>query len=106
MTSELPAGRPSTALSSRGILATPVRMVLVITANVSILALLPCLGLLNWAVVPLCMVAVVLAVVGLIEDRDDKGLFRRPGPYLATIIGSTFLGMLSVVRLVIGLGFV
>ncbi len=101
---DLPAERPPSDLTHSDVLLQPSRLLLITTANVTVLGLLPCLGALNWLVVPLCLGTVCLGAAGLWSDRNAQGLQHRPGPYLAAITGGTLLASLSSLRLILGFG--
>jgi hypothetical protein len=95
----LPAARPG------GMLVVPSRFGLITVANLVVLALLPCMGWVNWFVAPLAVGLAGIGVVGLLRDRDPAtGQVDRPGPYLAAITGGAALGVVSLLRLFLGFG--
>jgi len=89
----------------RDSLALPSRITLLTVASMVLVAMIPCLGWLNWAVAPLCLVPFTLGVVGLALSTGAAGDRRpHPGPHLAALIGGVLLFVVSAGRLVLGLG--
>lgn len=102
---DLPTRRPDAPLQHRtDLLLQPSRLLLITTANVVVLGLLPCLGALNWLIAPLCLGTAAIGAAGLWLDRDEAGHLRRPGPYIASITAGGLLAALSAVRLLLGFG--
>ena len=96
--------RPGALARRTDLLLQPSRVLVVLTANVTLVGLLPCLGMVNWFVVPLCLGTIALGGAGLWLDRDAEGHLRRPGPYLAAIGTGGLLAALASVRLLLGFG--
>ena len=69
--------------------------------------LFPCVGWLNWVVVPFCAVPVLVGVAGMITDKDPESpQTRNLGVYLAAIIGGVLLSIAAGVRCALGGGVV
>ena len=64
-------------------------------------ALLPCLGWLNWFTLPFAAIGVVLGVLALSQANARR---QPAGPAVAGIVLSTFAVCLGLVRLVLGGG--
>ncbi|MAE29339.1 MAG: hypothetical protein QF724_00155 [Planctomycetota bacterium] len=86
-----------------------------LTSTLLILALVatvggffPCLGWINWAGVPLCLVVMVLGIVGLMSDREgaDQPGGSHQGTYLAALVLGLLMGVLGAVRCLMGGGIV
>ncbi len=84
-------------------LVQPTRLTLLATANLALVAMVPCLGWLNWAVAPLCLVPTIFGLVGLVQSQSAPQP-QHPGPYLAGLLGGILLGVTCVARLGFGLG--
>lgn len=79
------------------------RISLFLCANFVLVAMVPCLGVLNWGVAPLCLFPVVLGSVGLFVAKRRR---LHPGPFLAALIGGSLMLTLSVLRLLLGAGVI
>jgi hypothetical protein len=79
------------------------RITLLLTATLVLIAMVPCLGWLNWGVAPLCLAPTTLGIIGAVK-RGKAPELTHPGPFLAAIIGGLLMLVASVARLVIGLG--
>jgi len=86
-------------------LLLPARVTLIIAATVVMVGMTPCLGLLQWPALVLCLPPLVLGILGLRRVRKqhhDEAL--HPAPFLGTVVGAVLLLVLSVTRLILGLG--
>ncbi|HCP48206.1 MAG TPA: hypothetical protein DIU15_19360 [Deltaproteobacteria bacterium] len=80
-------------------------ILLIISTTLVAIGLFPCLGWLNWASGPVCALTVVLGVVGLSFDREpESGETRHGGVHLAAVVGGTVLGVVAVIRCLVGAG--
>ncbi len=80
-------------------------VVLVLSALLTGVAFLPCIGWLNWVAAPFTGVPVVVGIIGLASDREkDEEDTTGPAPYLAALIGGVVLFGISVVRCLLGGG--
>lgn len=79
----------------------------VIAAVLTALALYPCLGWMNWFVVPFTLIPVVLGTLGLITDVEP-GTGHQPyiGHNLAALLGGVMLMGISFVRCLLGGGII
>lgn len=79
---------------------------LVLALVTTISGLFPCLGWMNWAGVPLCLVTAVLGTVGLLVDREgsDQPGGSHQGTYLAALVLGVLMGVLGAVRCLMGGG--
>lgn len=67
--------------------------------------LIPCLGWVNWAAIPLCALAVTSGLVGLFTDRDPVTHRMRGVLAHGFAIGvGSLLVLVGIVRCAIGLG--
>ena len=83
-------------------------IVTLILAFVSvIIALFPCAGWLNWVAVPFCAVPVIIGIIGLAVDKDPETK-KNPNMvlYILTIVIPFGLGIMGIVRCIIGGGVV
>ncbi len=87
---------------SIGSLGRAAQVTLLLTASAALVAMVPCLGILNWLVAPLCLAPVVIGLVGLLLP-DSK---EYPGPLLAGVVGGLALLCLSLARLALGGGLI
>ena len=79
---------------------------LALSAFFTLVALIPCVGWLNFVAVPLCLVTVVVGIVGLASDRDPAtGRARGRGSHLMAVIFGVVLASVAFLRWVLG-GFV
>lgn len=78
---------------------------LFLSAFLTLLGLLPCLGWLNWLAIPLAFVTVVVGVMGLATDKDPQtGEARgRVAHLLAVVLGLVF-GAIANLRWLLGAG--
>ena len=86
-------------------LLLPARVTLIVAAFVVMVGMTPCLGLLQWPALVLCIPPLVIGIVGLqcvSKQRYDEDL--HPAPFLGTTIGAVLLLVLSITRLILGLG--
>ena len=86
-------------------LLLPARVTLIVAATVVMVGMTPCLGLLQWPALVLCLPPLVLGILGLRRVRKqhyDESL--HPAPFLGTLVGAILLLVLSIVRLILGLG--
>lgn len=83
---------------------TSTLLVLALVATVA--GFFPCLGWMNWAGVPLCLVTAVLGTVGLMADREngDQPGGSHQSTYLAALILGVLMGILGAVRCMLGGG--
>lgn len=80
-------------------------ILLIISTTLVTIGLFPCLGWMNWASGPVCALTVVLGVVGLIADKDPtSGEGRHVGVHLGAVLGGTVLGVVAVIRCLLGAG--
>ena len=87
---------------SIGSLGRAAQITLLVSASVALVAMVPCLGILNWLVAPLCLAPAIIGLVGLLlPDRKEY-----PGPLLAGLIGGASLLCLSLARLALGGGLI
>jgi len=95
---------PSDQLDSPrvGSLGRAARVTLLIAASAALVAMVPCLGILNWGVAPLCVAPMVIGLVGLLDPNSKE----YPGPLLAGVVGGASLLCLSLARLVLGGGLI
>ena len=85
-----------------GPLGRGIRATLLIAASAELVAMIPCLGIFNWAVAPLCIVPLAMGIVGLLDERREE----HEGPLLAGVFGGGALLALSAARLVLGGGVI
>ena len=64
-----PLAQPPIGPLGRGIRAT-----LLIAASVELVAMVPCLGIGNWAGAPLCVVPLAMGGVGLLDEKREEHL--------------------------------
>ncbi len=86
-------------------LLLPSRVTLIIAATVVMVGMTPCLGLLQWPALVLSLPPLVLGILGLRRVRKqhyDEAL--HPAPFLGVVVGAVLLLLLSVTRLILGLG--
>ena len=83
-----------------GSLGRATRATLLVAASAELVAMVPCFGILNWGVAPLCVAPLAIGLIGLL-DSDSK---EHPGPLLAGVVGGASLLLLSLARLVLGGG--
>jgi len=80
-------------------------ILLIIATTLVTIGLFPCLGWINWASGPVCVLTVVLGVVGLTTDKHpESGEARHGGVHLAAVLGGTVLGVVAVIRCLLGAG--
>ncbi len=86
-------------------LSTAAKTTLVAAAAAVTLAMIPCIGWLNWIVSPACLIPMVLGAIGLGRMSSFDGEpGSHPGPFLAALIGGALLFVASGGRLVLGVG--
>jgi hypothetical protein len=86
-------------------LLLPARVTLIVAATVVMVGMTPCLGLLQWPALALCLPPLVLGILGLRRvkrQQHDESL--HPAPFLGTLIGAILLLLLSIARLILGMG--
>ena len=86
-------------------LLLPARVTLILAASVVMVGMTPCLGLLQWPGLVLCVPPVVLGSLGLRRARaapPAQGL--SAAPFLGALVGGVLLLVLAATRLVLGLG--
>ena len=83
-----------------GPLGRATRITLLIIASIELVAMVPCFGILNWGVAPLCIAPVAIGLTGLLDSHSKE----HPGPLLAGVVGGVSLLMLSLARLALGAG--
>lgn len=86
-------------------LLLPARVTLIVAATVVMVGMTPCLGILQWPGLALCLPPLVLGIVGLRrvrKQRYDESL--HPAPFLGAVVGASSLLVLAVARLILGLG--
>ncbi len=68
-----------------------------------LLAMIPCLGWINWVNIPFAIVGVVIGIVAI----SQAGAQRRPaGPAIAGLVLSMTAVVIGLIRLVLGGGLV
>lgn len=92
---------PTTTPSHHGRAA---RTLLVVNAGLAVVALIPCLGWMNWMVIPLCLGTMTLGVVGWLTLSEPQQESTAKGPYIAAILGGMLLFGTSTFRLLLGGG--
>jgi hypothetical protein len=65
------------------------------------IGLIPCLGWLNWATIPLGVIGVILSVVAMAQAGSERA---RPASAVTGLVLSTAAVCLGLLRLVIGGG--
>jgi hypothetical protein len=86
-------------------LLLPCRVTLIIAASVVMVGMTPCLGLLQWPALLLCLPPLVLGTLGLRRvHRQHYDESLHPAPFLGTLVGAILLLLLSVARLILGMG--
>jgi hypothetical protein len=86
-------------------LLLPARVTLIVAATVVMVGMTPCLGLLQWPALVLCIPPLVLGLLGLRRVRrqhHDEDL--HPAPFLGATVGAVLLLALAIARLILGLG--
>ncbi len=63
-----------------------------------LIALIPFLGWINWYNIPFAFVILVLSVIALFVDKDGKG------KAIVTLLLSSVIIFLGIIRLILGLG--
>lgn len=78
---------------------------LLVALVATLVAILPCLGVLNLVAVPLSIGAALLGTLGLLIDRDPAtDQVREPNAYLAALLGGIVLALLGILRCFLGGG--
>ncbi len=96
--------QPTTPADPTGLLL-PCRVTLILAATVVMIGMTPCLGLLQWPGATLCLPPLILGIVGLRRvKRQHYDESLHPAPFLGTVVGAALLLVLSIVRLILGLG--
>lgn len=85
-----------------GGLGRAVQVTLLVSASAALVAMVPCFGILNWLVAPLCLAPTIIGLVGLVLPERKE----HPGPLLAGLVGGLALLCLSVARLALGGGLI
>ena len=85
-----------------GSMGRAAQVTLLVSASAALVAMVPCFGILNWLVAPLCLAPTLIGLVGLLlPDRNEY-----PGPLLAGLVGGLALLCLSLARLALGGGLI
>jgi hypothetical protein len=88
-------------------LLTPGRILLVATAALVTVAMMPCFGILNWLAIPVALAPASLGALGLWGcRRADPALGLQPAPFLGLALGGALLALASALRLLLGAGVV
>ncbi|MFH1466186.1 MAG: hypothetical protein ABIO70_17505 [Pseudomonadota bacterium] len=86
-------------------LLTPGRVLLVIAALVCTVAMMPCLGILNWVALPVAALPAGMGGLAVYRlRRADPELRLQPAPFLGLLLGGAVLMLASALRLVLGAG--
>ena len=78
------------------------QITLLVSASAALVAMVPCFGILNWLVAPLCLAPTLIGLVGLLLPERKE----YPGPLLAGLVGGLALLCLSLARLALGGGLI
>ncbi len=89
-------------LLSIGALGRATQVTLLVSASAALVAMVPCFGILNWLVAPLCLAPTLIGLVGLLLPERKE----YPGPLLAGLVGGLALLCLSLARLALGGGLI
>jgi hypothetical protein len=89
-------------LLSIGALGRAAQVTLLVSASAALVAMVPCFGILNWLVAPLCLAPTLIGLVGLLLPERKE----YPGPLLAGLVGGLALLCLSLARLALGGGLI
>jgi len=67
--------------------------------------LIPCLGALNWFGIPLCVVTMIVAIIGLAVDRESgTGKMRHSVLYILALVLAVAAIPIAALRLILGAG--
>lgn len=79
-------------------------LLVMLSASLTLLGLVPCLGWTNWVGVPLSFCCALVGLIGLATDRDREGRAQAVGMHLAALlVGATAAGI-GALRCMLGGG--
>ncbi len=74
----------------------------IVVISFAFIALVPCLGWMNWFVIPIAMIGAVLAIIDLATNKDQQNI-AYPIAGLICCLGAL---PISIVRLIVGVGII
>lgn len=79
-------------------------LLLMLSASLTLLGLIPCLGWTNWFGVPLSACCALVGLIGLATDRDRDGRAQSVGLHLAAVLVGASAAGIGLLRGLLGGG--